>query len=98
MKTSKLFAQALGLRMSLAALGYSANLKAEDIDVYVANATNVGIPNVLFVLFNGADVDADAGSSCTYSDGSTPSTGGAKVISLIQCSLLSAISGLTDGS
>jgi type IV pilus assembly protein PilY1 len=79
-------------------LGYSASLRAEDIDIYVSNSTNVGVPNVLFVIFNGADVDADAGSSCTYSDGTTPSTGGSKVDSLIQCSLVSAINSLTDGS
>lgn len=77
---------------------YSASLRAEDIDIYVSNATTVGTPNVLFVLYNGADADADAGASCTYSDGTTPSTGGSKVISLVQCSLVSAINGLADSS
>ena len=90
--------QLLALILMSMLLGYSSSLHAEDTDIYVSNSVNVGVPNVLFVLYNGADVDADAGTSCTYADGSTPSTGGSKVISLLQCSLVSAIGGLTSGS
>ena len=90
--------QLLALILMSMLLGYSSSLHAEDTDIYVSNSVNVGVPNVLFVLYNGADVDADAGTSCTYADGTTPSTGGSKVISLLQCSLVNAIAGLTSGS
>src|SRR5207253_8689688 len=82
--------------------GYSSSLRAEDIDIYVSNSTNVGVPNVMFVIFNGADMDADSGNSCTYPtgngavSGSAPSAGASKVIGLIQCALINAITHLTD--
>ena len=98
MKTSRIIAHVFALLASLSLLGYSSSLRAEDIDVYVSNSTNIGAPNVLFVLYNGADMDADAGASCSYADGTTPSTGGSKVASLVQCALVNAISNLANGS
>ncbi len=90
--------QGLFVLLAFLLMGVSASLHAEDTDIYVDNGTNVGVPNVLFVLYNGADMDADAGNTCTYTDGTVPSTGGNKVISLLQCSLVSAIAGLANGS
>lgn len=79
-------------------LCYSAGLHAEDIDIYVSNSTNVGVPNVMFVLYNGADMDADTSNTCTYADGSTPSVGSTKIVGLLQCALVNAIGGLANGS
>lgn len=94
MKRSQFFAFLLVVLM----MGYSAAPRADDTDIFVDNSTNVGVPNVLFVMFNGADADSDAGVSCTYTDGSVPSTGGDKVVSLVQCALVNAIAGLANGS
>jgi hypothetical protein len=90
--------QALFLALSFMLMGYSASLHAEDIDIYVSNSNNVGTPNVMFAIFNGADMDADSGNSCTYTDGSAPSAGSSKVIGLLQCALVNSISNLTSGS
>lgn len=90
--------QALFVLLAFLLMGVSASLHAEDTDIYVDNGTNVGVPNVLFVIYNGADMDADSGGSCTYSDGTAPATGSSKVMGLLQCSLVSAIAGLANGS
>jgi type IV pilus assembly protein PilY1 len=89
--------QALFLALSFMLMGYSASLHAEDIDIYTANTANIGVPNVVFVLDNGADFDASSSSGCsTYSDGTgvPPSTGTGKTSGVIQCSLVNAISSL----
>src|SRR4051812_2717207 len=84
--------------LALLLLGFSAATRAEDTDIYVDNSTNSGVPNVLFVMYNGANMDASAGSSCTYSDGTAPSTGSSKTSGLLQCALVNAISSIKDGS
>lgn len=86
------------LFLALVLSGFSAGAHAEDIDIYSDNVINAGIPNVMFILFNGADMDASSGSTCTYPDGSSPSAGPTKVIGLLQCALVNAISNLPAGS
>jgi type IV pilus assembly protein PilY1 len=91
--------QALFIAFSFLLMGYSASLHAEDTDIYVSNTSNVGVPNVLFVLDNGADFDASSSNGCnTYSDGSggAPSTGTNKTSGVIQCSLVNAIYSLPN--
>lgn len=74
---------------------------AEDIDVYVDNAATSGVPNVLFVIDNGANFEASGGSTpCTaYSDGSgdVPSLGSSNG-GIQQCALVNAISSLPNGT
>ncbi len=68
--------QAFLVFLSLMLLGYSASLRAEDTDIYVDNATNNGVPNVLFVMDTGANFEATAPVPCTaYASGGAPSLG-----------------------
>jgi Tfp pilus tip-associated adhesin PilY1 len=90
--------QAFALVLVSMLLAYSANLRAEDIDVYVSNNANVGTPNVLFVIDNSADFSSnDPNMNCTFSDGTVPSmqntAGGVE-----QCGLIAVLSGLRDSS
>lgn len=81
-------------------LVFSASLRAEDIDVYVANSKTVGTPNVLFIIDNGADFSATANIGCdAYDDGTgAPSTGTDKTSGVLQCALVNAIGSLNDGA
>jgi type IV pilus assembly protein PilY1 len=79
-------------------LCWSASLHAEDIDIYVSDASTVGTPNVLFVIDNAADFSSnDTNFNCTLYDGTIPnlnnSAGGVE-----QCALLSMLNGLTNGT
>src|SRR3954470_20918797 len=82
--------------------GYSSGLRAEDIDIYVSNSNNVGVPNVLFVIDNGADFSANANIGCTSYSGVTPvtapSTGTSTTSGVLQCSLVAALSGLANSA
>src|SRR3954469_14913195 len=80
--------------------GYSSGLRAEDIDIYVSNSNNVGVPNVLFVIDNGADFSANASIGCsTYSGTSVvPSAGTSTTAGVLQCSLVAALSGLANSA
>lgn len=86
------------LLFAFALMGYSSGLHAEDTDLYVANATNRGTPNVLLVIDNGASFDANASIGCTgYLDGSgPPSTGTSNTAGVLQCALVNAIQSLQD--
>src|SRR6478672_3077980 len=58
--------------------GFSANLHAEDIDIYMDNSTNGDLPNVLFVIDNSSNLASTwGGGGCTgYADKSgAPSLG-----------------------
>ena len=81
--------------------GYSANLRAEDIDIYVDNAGTAGAPNVLFIMDNGANFDASVGGNgCAVYPGTTtpPSMGSSKAAGILQCALVDALSSLPDGA
>ena len=56
----------------------SANIAAEDIDLYEDGGGASGAPNLLIVLDNAANFDAStSGLTCTYADGSgAPSLAG----------------------
>jgi len=94
--------QGLLLAFAVLLMGYSAGLRAEDIDIYVDNAATLGTPNVLFVLDNGADFSESInGTGCTaYGDGSgqAPSLGSNKASGILQCALVNAINALPDGA
>lgn len=94
--------QAFFLLVAMVLMGYSASLRAEDIDIYVDNSTNDAVPNVLFIMDNGANFSASAnGTGCTaYGDGSgeAPSLGSAKASSILQCALVNAINALPNGA
>ncbi len=80
----------------LCLLGLSSLSRAEDIDLYSANAVNTGVPNVLLVLDNAANFSASAGN-CTYVDGSTPSLNGTAG-GIEQCAIYNVVSGLPAGA
>jgi type IV pilus assembly protein PilY1 len=93
--------QSLFLALVCLLMGYSASLHAEDIDVYVDNSSNSGVPNVLFVLDNGANFSANAnGTGCAAYTGTTeaPSLGSSTASSILQCALVNAINALPDGT
>lgn len=84
-----------------AGLGYSVLFSAvfaEDIDIYAETAANTGIPNVLFVIDNGANFSADAGAACSsYSKGGSPSLGSTGA-GVQQCALVDVIEALPEGT
>ncbi len=91
--------QRILLVLAFSLMGFSAGLHAEDIDIYVDNATNDGVPNVLFVFDNGANFDAAVtGSGCAAYSGTTeaPSMGTNKAAGILQCALVEAIQSLPD--
>lgn len=72
--------------------------RAEDTDIYVANSSTTGTPNVLFVYDNAASFDATVTNTCTYADtGMAPSLGNTAG-GVQQCALNNVIYGLTAGS
>lgn len=85
--------------LALVLMGYSATLRAEDVDIYVDNAGTAGVPNVLFVMDNGADFSADAKIPCNFYTGTTevPSLGG-KAAGIEQCALVDVINALPEGA
>ena len=90
--------QAFLMFLAFALLGFSASLRAEDTDIYVDNATNNGVPNVLFVMDTGANFSSNAPVPCTaYADGGVPSLG-STAGGIEQCALVDAISALADSS
>ncbi len=86
--------------LALALAGFSAGLRAEDIDIYVDNASTAGVPNVLFVIDNGANFSANAKIGCAAYGGTTepPSLGTSTGAGILQCALVDAIGSLPDGS
>lgn len=86
------------LLLAIAVMGYSASLRAEDIDIYVDNPVNNAVPNVLFVIDTGANFSSSAPVPCTaYASGGSPSMGGTAG-GIEQCALVDGISALIDGS
>lgn len=94
------------LALALLMLGLSVAiidpLRAEDTDIYVDNASNSGVPNVLFVIDNGANFEASGGSSpCVAYDavagGGAPSLGNSNG-GIQQCALVNAIANLPAGA
>lgn len=72
--------------------------QAEDIDIYAENAASSGIPNVLFVIDNGANFSASAGAACnTYAAGGIPSLGSTGA-GVEQCALVDVIQALPVSS
>ncbi|MCF8167417.1 MAG: hypothetical protein K9J77_02235 [Rhodoferax sp.] len=92
MKLFRLFL--LALMASLA--GVSSLLHAEDIDIYADTAASSGVPNVLFVIDNGANFSASA-SACSYRSGGAPSVAD-KAWSVEACALVDTIEALPDNS
>lgn len=95
MKTFRL----LLLCLLLSLLGLSSLTHAEDIDIYSDNPASPGVPNVLFVLDNGANFEASTSLTCNYADGlgDTPTLAG-KAGGIEQCALFNVIYGLPENS
>ena len=83
-------------------MGYSATLHADDTDIYVDNATNSDLPNVLLVMDNGANFSANAKVGCTAYTGTNPpeapSLGTTTGAGIEQCALVDAINALPDNA
>lgn len=86
------------LCLSLGVLGIATSAVADDIDVYSDGAGTLGVPNVLFVMDNGANFSADA-ATCTYASGINliPSLNGTAA-GVQQCALVNAIEALPDNT
>lgn len=79
-------------------VGVSTIVQAEDIDIYAENAISSGLPNVLFVIDNGANFSASAGAACnTYAAGGIPSLGSTGA-GVEQCALVDVIQSLPISS
>ena len=92
--------QRLALLLVTVLMGYSASLRAEDIDIYVDNAATAGVPNVLLVMDNGANFSANAQIGCSFYSGTSevPSLGNSTGAGIEQCALVDAINSLPNGS
>ncbi|WBY01581.1 PilC/PilY family type IV pilus protein [Ramlibacter tataouinensis] len=88
--------QGLILAAMVLASGYSASLRAEDVDIYVGGAATTGTPNVLLVLDNAANFEASA-ENCTYVDGTAPSLNGTAG-GVEQCAIYNVVSSLPAGA
>jgi type IV pilus assembly protein PilY1 len=99
MKTIRKLIRSIVMVMALGALGYSASLRAEDIDIYFENSSEGLLPKVLFVLDNSANVASTWGpAGCpAYGDGGAPSLGTTTAGGIVQCALVDAINSLPDG-
>src|SRR5215207_9821281 len=99
MKKSKLLFHAFMLLLSFGLAAFSANLRAEDIDIYVDNAASGDLPNVLFLIDNSANLSS-RGLGCTaYANTSeVPSLGTNTAGGMIQCALVDTINSLPDGA
>ena len=90
--------QFLVLFLAAMLMGFSASLRAEDVDIYVDNAATNGVPNVLFVMDTGANFSSSAAVPCTaYASGGAPSLGDTAG-GVEQCALVDSISALPNGS
>jgi type IV pilus assembly protein PilY1 len=92
--------KALFLLLLALLAGYSAMLRAEDVDIYVDNGANSGVPNVLFVIDNGANFSANAKAGCLAYSGTTtaPALGTTTASGVLQCALVDAINSLPEGA
>ncbi|WP_158290113.1 PilC/PilY family type IV pilus protein [Ramlibacter sp. WS9] len=91
--------QLLALMLATLLVGYSASLHAEDTDIYVSNTVEGEVPNVLFVLDNGANFSSSTnGEGCSAYTGTTeaPSLGTDAESGILQCALVNAINSLGD--
>ena len=74
---------------------------AEDIDIYVANAANSDRPNVLIILDNSANWNANLVHNCKYSENEVPTNQGpaenAAKVGLQKCALHNVIDALPTG-
>jgi len=95
MKNIRLFLLCLALGLP----GLSSIALADDIDIYSDSAGTFGVPNVLFVIDNGANFEASGGSTpCTaYASGGAPSLGSSNG-GIQQCALVDAIEALPAGT
>lgn len=101
MKKLQTIAQAVLVPLALWMSAYSANLRAEDIDIYVDNAVTAGAPNVLFIMDNSSNVASTwNGGGCSAYTGTTeaPSLGTNTAGGVIQCALVDAINSLPNGA
>ncbi len=73
---------------------------ADDTDVYTGGAATGDVPNVLFVIDNGANFEANGGSGlCTaYNSGGAPPSLGSNNGGIQQCALVNAIEALPSGT
>lgn len=69
---------------------------ADDIDIYSGLGTTGNVPNVMIVLDNAANNNADAGYTCVM-DG-TPSALGTKLLAVEQCALYYVVKDLPVGA
>ncbi len=95
MKTIRHFLLALSVLLML----WTPQGRAEDIDIYTGGAGSTEVPNVLFVIDNGANFEANGGSGpCTaYAAGGAPSLGSSNG-GIQQCALVDAIDALPAGT
>ena len=101
MKKVRTFVQLVLALSVLWLAAYSANLRAEDIDIYVDNSGTSGLPNVLFVIDNSANLASTwDGSGCSAYAGTTeaPSLGTGTAGGVIQCALVDSINSLPAGT
>ncbi len=80
-------------------LGYFSVSIAEDVDLYSAAGGNAGVANVMVMVDDASNSNADMGV-CSYFDGGVPS-GGSKSLGNYQCALANVIHGMSvssDGS
>jgi len=99
MKKIRNLVQSALMLLALGAAALSTGLHAEDIDIYLDNATEGELPNVLFVLDNSSNVASSwgGGGCAAYADGSgAPSLGTNTAGGVIQCALVDTINTLPD--
>ncbi|MFA6902831.1 MAG: PilC/PilY family type IV pilus protein [Gallionellaceae bacterium] len=80
-------------------LAFTSAANADDIDIYSGLGSETNMPNIMIVLDNAANSNADMGA-CTYWDGTSPS-GGSKTMGNNQCALANLAKRLStraDGS
>ena len=77
-------------------LTHSIQGRAQDIDLYSSTASVTGgtVPNVLFILDNAANWNANSSTSCTYADGTGAPSLGSTSGGIEQCALVNAINAL----
>lgn len=103
--THILFRKTLGLLTLAVGLIFSHTAQAQyssDIDIYASNSASSDLPNVLFVLDNSANWNANSGQpNCYYKENGIPTTTGpstqSKKSSIEQCALYNVIDALPTG-
>ncbi|MBI3479424.1 MAG: hypothetical protein HY016_03570 [Nitrosomonadales bacterium] len=70
--------------------------QAQDIDLYssVPKVTGSDLPNILFLLDNAANWNANSSTTCTYADGTGAPSLGTTTGGIEQCALVNAIAAL----